>query len=359
MKFVHIADMHFDTPFTTLNLRGDLGDIRRLEQRKIFKKIIDYIKENNVDYFFVCGDLYEHEYVKKSTIEFINDCFEEIPNTKVFITPGNHDPFVLDSYYESYNFPNNVYIFKGSIEKKKLEDINVYGMAFTSFYMDGIDLDTIGKLDEDNPNVFLIHCDLNGSKDENGFSYNNINETKLKSLGFDYVAMGHIHKSNFNNIEKNNMLYPGSTISMGFDELGNHGMIIGEISSQKGLLLDFVKLDDREFIVKEMDVERFNSEEDLIINIQELGLEKEDLYKINLIGKRNFDIDSRKILKLVNRENILKIKDFTKLNYDLEQLSKENNLKGYFVREALRKVESGEATEEEIEKAIEIGLDVM
>ena len=46
MKFVHIADMHFDIPFTSLNMNEGLGDIRRLEQRKIFKKIIDYIKNN-------------------------------------------------------------------------------------------------------------------------------------------------------------------------------------------------------------------------------------------------------------------------------------------------------------------------
>ena len=37
MNFVHIADMHFDSTFTTLNSVDNLGDIRRLEQRKIFK----------------------------------------------------------------------------------------------------------------------------------------------------------------------------------------------------------------------------------------------------------------------------------------------------------------------------------
>ena len=46
MKFVHIADMHFDAPFTSLNSKENLGDKRRLEQRNVFKKIIDFIKEN-------------------------------------------------------------------------------------------------------------------------------------------------------------------------------------------------------------------------------------------------------------------------------------------------------------------------
>ena len=44
MKFIHIADMHFDTPFTFLGEKENFGDIRRLEQREAFKKIIEYIK---------------------------------------------------------------------------------------------------------------------------------------------------------------------------------------------------------------------------------------------------------------------------------------------------------------------------
>ena len=68
MKFVHIADMHLDRAFTSLSDKGVMGDLRRLEQRKVFKKIIEYIKENNVDYLFISGDLYEHEYVKQTTI---------------------------------------------------------------------------------------------------------------------------------------------------------------------------------------------------------------------------------------------------------------------------------------------------
>ena len=71
MKFVHIADMHFDTPFTSLNSREKLSDIRRLEQRDALRKVIEYIKENNIEYLFIAGDLYEHEYIKKSTIEYI------------------------------------------------------------------------------------------------------------------------------------------------------------------------------------------------------------------------------------------------------------------------------------------------
>ena len=60
MRFVHMADIHFDTPFTFLNSQNNLGNIRRLDQRDVFKKTINYIKDNNVPYLFITGDLYDH-----------------------------------------------------------------------------------------------------------------------------------------------------------------------------------------------------------------------------------------------------------------------------------------------------------
>lgn len=358
MKFVHIADLHLDSPFTSLNVKGDMGDIRRIEQRKVFQKIIDYIKENNIDYLLISGDLYENEYVKKSSIDYINSLFKQIPNTKIFISPGNHDPYIMNSYYDTYEFAENVYIFRGEIEKVELEDANIYGMAFTSFYMDNDEINKFILPISSKPNIFVVHCDLNGSKDENGFSYNPVNESKLKSLNFDYIALGHIHTTNFTMGKENKIVYPGSPLSLGFDELGNHGMIVGEILGGK-VQTEFVKLDEREFLEVELNVEPFNSKEELILNISELNLEENNLYKIILVGKRNFELDTREISKLISRDNVLKIKDLTKIKYDLEQLANENNLRGYFVREALKKLELGLATKEEIEKAIEIGLEAM
>ncbi len=356
MKFVHIADMHFDSPFTVLSAKSNLGDIRRLEQRKAFKKAIEYIKENKIDYLFIAGDLYEHEYIKESTIEYINDLFKEIPNTKVFITPGNHDPYIKGSIYETYKFNENVYVFKDKLEK--IEDIyaNIYGMAFTEFYMNNSPLENVKINNTNKPNILIVHADLNGAKDKDGLAYNPISEKVLENLGFDYVALGHIHKNNINTHQ--NIIYPGSTISFGFDELGEHGMVVGEIVN--GVLnTKFVKLDDREFTELKQNVDNFNSKEDLIEHLLEIKLEKNIIYKIILVGKRNFEINTREILETLSSDKILKIKDDTVLNYDLEEISKENTLRGIFVKEVLELAKTGEYSKEEIEKAIEIGLEAM
>lgn len=169
MKFVHIADTHFDMPFTGLSNVPNLLELRRLEQRKAFKKVIDYIKENNIDYLFIAGDLYNHEYVKKSTIEYINNLFKEVENCKVFISPGNHDPYIKNSYYETFNWCENVHICKQELEVIEENDCNIYMTAFTDFYMNNSPIENIKIKNYDKPNILITHCDLNGSKDENRF----------------------------------------------------------------------------------------------------------------------------------------------------------------------------------------------
>ncbi len=220
MKFVHMADVHFDIPFTTLETRK-LSEQRRLEQINAFKKAIEYIKENNIPYLFICGDLYEHEYIKKSTIEYINKLFETISNTKIYIIPGNHDPYIKDSYYARFNWAKNVKIFKGEIEKVEDEKICIYGYGFEDFYMKQTKEKYIEIENKEKINILLTHGTLDGSKNDE-LLYNPISKTEMKKLGFDYVGLGHIHKISYNEEQDQRIVYPGSIISLGFDELGKH-----------------------------------------------------------------------------------------------------------------------------------------
>lgn len=83
------------------------------------------------------------------------------------------------------------------------------------------------------------------------------------------------------------------------------------------------------------------------------------MYKLILVGKRNFEININEIQKSILLENVIKIKDRTKLSYNLDELSKEQSLKGIFVKIMLEKLNSGNFKPEEVEKAIEIVLEVL
>ena len=156
-------------------------------------------------------------------------------------------------------------------------------------------------------------------------------------------------------------MYPGSTVSLGFDELGKHGMIVGDVEKEK-IKLEFIPLDEKEFKLKEIDVTEIISKEELIEKINELNFNENELIEIILIGKRNFEINTYELNKLIFNEKIIKIKNKTKINYNLEKIANENTLKGLFAKNIKNKLNDETLTEEEkeiVEKAIEIAFDAL
>lgn len=385
MRFIHMADVHFDSPFTVLASRENLANERRLEQRKAFADTIEYIKENQIPFLFISGDLYEQKYIRKSTIEYINNLFKEIPNTQIFISPGNHDPFLINSFYNTFEWNNNVTIFNSEIKIIETEEADIYGFGFTDFYCENSQIEKINIKNKNKINILITHGSLDASKTLD-MQYNPLNSNKLKEIGFDYVALGHIHKANHEE-NKNNFIYPGSLISFGFDELGGHGFLDVEINknnSEKNNLINlkinnnnlnnseinnnnlkinkkikFIKVDKRIFEEIKLNISEINSEEELIEKIKNIKTERQKNYKVILEGYKNIEIDLNKIKKMVLDENVLKVKDFSKVKYDIKELANQNNLKGVFINRILQKEEEGLCTKEEAEQAIEIFINAL
>ena len=338
MKFVHIADVHFDAPFKTITDRAELGQTRRIEQKEAFKNVIEFIKENDVDYLFISGDLYEQEYIRKSTINYINNLFGEIKDTNVFIAPGNHDPYINNSYYKTFEWADNVKIFTENVEKVEKDDVCIYGYGFNNYEMNLNQLKDINIDDKNKINILITHGTIINGNELNGI-YNPISKNELIRKNFDYIALGHIHKRD--------EFYPGSLISMGFDELGEHGFIYGEINNKK-MNTKFIKADKRELKEIDFDVSDIYSEEELIEKLNLINTEN-NLYKINLIGERNFIINLD--IKLIQK-NIIKIKDNTKLKIEIKENN--NTLKGIIIKQLNKKIKNKEINQKEYDEIIEL-----
>lgn len=146
---------------------------------------------------------------------------------------------------------------------------------------------------------------------------------------------------------------------MGFDEQGQHGMIVGQIDEHKKVKIEFVPLDAKEFVEQNLEINEIETKEELIEQINQIKLEENKFYKIKLQGTRNFSINPYEIEKYIDKK-IIKIKDETKIKIDLIELAKQNNLKGIFVKNMLQKIQLASEEEREIFiKAIEIGLEAM
>ena len=355
MKFVHIADIHMDSPFVNLSDKENLGDLKRLEQRKKIKEVIEYIKENKIDMLFIAGDLYEQQYIKQTTIEYINNLFKEIPETQVYIAPGNHDPYLKNSYYSKYKWNENVKIFNSKIEKIEQNEVDIYGYGFEDFYCTECGIENLEIENPEKENILIMHGTLDGANIEEN-QYNSISTKMLEEKGFDYVALGHIHKTNFN--KENKIIYPGSLVSLGFDELGQHGMIVGEIKNKK-LNIEFIPIKASEFVEKRIDVTEIISKEELIEKIDSIEIQPNEYVKIILEGKRNFEINTYELYKLIQEQKIIKIKNKTKPNYNIEEIAKENSLRGLFAKEILEEIKKENYNNEIIENALEIGMEIL
>ena len=106
-------------------------------------------------------------------------------------------------------------------------------------------------------------------------------------------------------------------------------------------------------------VDNITSMEELVEKISDLNFDEKNMIEIVLTGNRKFSINTREILQLIANRNILKMKDQTQIAIDIEQISNENNLRGIFIKEIIKKYKEGKYSEEQIKKAIEIGLEVM
>ncbi len=130
----------------------------------------------------------------------------------------------------------------------------------------------------------------------------------------------------------------------------------GDIDEKiKKVSLEFVPLDDKEFVEENFDISNIYSEEELILNINKIDIDENKYYKIVLIGNKHIEIDEKRLIRNIQNNKILKIKDKSKYEFDLEKISKENSLRGIFVKELLGQI--NEENKQDILESIYIGLE--
>lgn len=338
MKFIHLADVHLDMPFTSLKNNKDLVKRRRIEQKFIFRKAIDLVKEEQAKALFIAGDLFEDKFVEEDTILYIISCLTEISDVKVYITPGNHDPLIKSSPYNTYDWPENVFIFGSEVGMDTFDDINIYGIGFDDFEMDSQAVEEI-KPEENKINILVTHATLDGASHK----YHDIKTKWLDK--FDYVALGHIHQPK---VDDSKIIYSGSLVAGGFDEPFPHGLVVGEITKEK-LKVKFVKMDDTQFNVKTLDISNYLSPNEVL---DKLDL-KDDIYKIILTGVRNIDVNTLKEMIAISGKYVCEVVDKTRMDYDLKGIATQKTLKGIFTKKMLEELEKSPENEDKIMKAIE------
>lgn len=213
MRFVHTADNHLDSPIASIPPQK--AQIRRDMRLASFSKIIDYTIKS-ADALLISGDLFDSPNPPRSVVEFVKKEFARLSDIPVFIALGNHDYLK-----ESFDFPGNVHIFPESFETVAADDCLITGASFAS--PSGCFSGLIPAPSGNSFSILLLHGDIFTKSD-----YNSMDKDYLSSLGYDYIALGHIHEF----FEYKNIRYPGCHDGSGFDETGIKGFIYGDTSSR-------------------------------------------------------------------------------------------------------------------------------
>jgi len=369
IRFLHCADIHLDAPFGGRGLK-DYSEMRRNDLWTTFESIIRLAEEERVDFILVCGDLYEHDYASRATIQRIAGLFERL-TVPVVVLPGNHDPYAANSWYKTWNWPDNVVILNPDKPSVRFDSLDtfIHGVGFSAFRQDAPDLSAVSRPVANCFNIFMLHgtLDMNFSKSP----FNPVTSEDLAGLGYDYYALGHFHNRKTDFLLKN-AANPGSPEPLGFDETGDHGVFLVTLRKdgpvRKTLEIREVNLAQKRYVWLSLDMEAAASQEEAGTRLGELlgSLDPgRDLPRVVLTGRTPLTVDCEALKKQwLDDFPWLQILDETRECYDYEAISREENLKGAFTREMLQRLKECEESGDEeqamiLSAALDLGIEAL
>ena len=364
IKFLHCADLHLDSPLTALDLQK--AEVRRNEMRASFTSITLYVQTNKIDFLIISGDLFDSDYVTKDTISLITSEFAKIPDCRVIITPGNHDPYTKQSSYRRADFPDNVYIFDSSeLSCFDFPDKNttVYGYAFTEPSLDFCPVEHFRPENPERINILACHADYGVSQS----NYCPLPENVAAGCGVDYIALGHIHKhSGINQLGNTYIAYPGCLEGRGFDECGPKGVIIGAMDKSDGQLqfgAKFLPLSKHTYEIERLDITGAATNADVCERISALISEKhyDDKTALRIVLTGNVSSGLRLSQSFITgqfpRLFILELVDETSPLYDADTLRRDPTIRGALYASLAEMLDSSDAdTRETASLALRYGL---
>lgn len=346
ITFLHSGDFHLGSNFYSSDLPVELVENRRENIWDSIESLFSYAKEKRVNCIFLCGDIFNENYVTISILERLNSLFRAVPEVNIFVIFGNHDPYSKTSKFRYLNLPSNVFVFQtNSLECFEFEDYNVYGISYTDRILNKLSYFEHVKLDENKINILMLHADVLNPN----INYMNITLESIKDLGFDYIALGHIHKPQK---LKENIIYPGSIEPLSFKETGFHGAIFGEIENHR-VYSKLIPISSSIFTLVNYNLRENFDFYYLVEHLKKnvIVSDKNNYVRLTLTGKLpiGFDLDVNGLEEALKKyAYYIEVIDNTEENYDLgkiSELNKDNHI-GIFINKVNALNESDDIKEQ-------------
>ncbi len=194
VKLLHTADLHLDSPLRTLALR-DLGlrDAVENATRAALSRIVDVAIAEEVAAVLIAGDLYDGNQTSMKTAAFLIGELQRLDDAdiSVFLIRGNHD--AESRIPAKIAWPANVHVFSANAKPVALGDtgITIHGISFSESRAPKSLVPRYRPV-AGQVNIALLHTSLGGAAGHDPYAPCSISD--LVETGFDYWALGHIHK---------------------------------------------------------------------------------------------------------------------------------------------------------------------
>lgn len=311
IRFIHLADVHLGA----VPDRGCPWSSEREEEIwDTFRRVIASISKNPVELLFIAGDLFHRQPLLRELKE-VNYLFSTIPDTRVFLMAGNHDYMKRDSFYRAFQWEPNVVFYENETPltvKAAGLDVYVTGLSYHRQEITDPLYDGLKPVQEEGFHVLLAH-----GGDE---SHIPMDRKALAASGFDYIALGHIHKPQV--LLRDKMIYPGALEPIDRNDMGEHGYVEGHFENGR-VKTRFVPFACRSYqklvLTLREDSTQFSLEEMMKMDLMKRG--GKNIYKVVLQGMRAPEtLLFPEKLKMLG--NVVEILDETRPAYDLEALLK-------------------------------------
>lgn len=354
IRFLHAADLHLDSAFSALSPRQAAN--RRRESRELLGRLADYVNEERIDLVLLAGDLLDSTRPFRETADALAAALTRM-KAEVFIAPGNHDPYLPGSLWQTVEWPGHVHVFGENrlqaVELPRLGAV-IHGAAFTGREQSVSFLRGFSAPEDGRIHIGLLH----GEVDPAEARYDPLTREEIAASGLDYLALGHIHKRGEPlRRGKTVCAWPGCPEGHGFDETGEKGFYRGCISPE-GVDVTFVPFARRNYEILTVDV---TDRSPLAAVEAALPADTgEDIYRILLTGEMGEEGVSAEALTetLRHRFHALELRDHTRMAEDVWARCGEDSLRGLFLRELKTKWDAApdEAARQQVTMAARFGL---
>ena len=246
ISFIHAADLHLDSPMIGLkHLPSNIFSRVKESTFTALKRLTAAAIEQQVDFVIIAGDLFDGEDRSlRAQSRFRTEMLKlEEKNIPVYVVHGNHDH--LHGSWVHLDMPANVHLFHSEVEIKALqtksgECVHLYGFSYPTRHVFERKIDDYKKAPGADFHIGILHGNESAGTEHDNYAPFSIKD--LQEKGFDYWALGHIHKRAVLS-ENPPIIYPGNIQGRNKKESGSKGFYHVTLTDLDGKM-DYIESSD-------------------------------------------------------------------------------------------------------------------